>query len=69
MRNILKISALALSLIAATGANAQAVRTEKNMSLELANQTASASVVACAANGHAVSFTLVDMRERTGKTG
>ena len=46
MRNILKISALALSLIAAAGANAQAVRTEKNMSLELANQLASATVAA-----------------------
>ena len=60
MRNILKISVLALSLIAAVGANAQAVRTEKNMSLELANQLASASVAACAANGYAVSATVVD---------
>lgn len=60
MRNILKISALALSLIAAAGANAQAVRTEKNMSLELANQLASASVAACAANGYAVTATVVD---------
>ena len=60
MRNILKVSALALSLIAAAGANAQAVRTEKNMSLELANQLASASVAACAANGYAVSATVVD---------
>ena len=60
MRNILKISVLALSLIAAAGANAQAVRTEKNMSLELANQLASASVAACAANGYAVSATVVD---------
>lgn len=60
MRNILKISALALSLIAAAGANAQAVRTEKNMSLELANQLASATVAACAANGYAVAATVVD---------
>ncbi|NDP62773.1 heme-binding protein [Polaromonas sp.] len=60
MRNILKVSALALSLIAAAGASAQAVRTEKNMSLELANQLASASVAACAANGYAVSATVVD---------
>ena len=58
MRNILKISALALSLIA--GANAQPVRTEKNMSLELANQLASATVAACAANGYAVAATVVD---------
>ena len=60
MRHILKISALALSLIAAAGANAQAVRTEKNMSLELAIQLASATVAACAANGYAVSATVVD---------
>ena len=60
MRNLIKISALALSLIAAAGANAQAVRTEKNMSLELANQIAAASVAACAANGYAVTATVVD---------
>lgn len=61
MRNLIQISALALSLIAAAGgANAQAVRTEKNMSLELANQIASASVAACAANGYAVTATVVD---------
>jgi uncharacterized protein GlcG (DUF336 family) len=59
MRNIIKISALALTLVAAA-ANAQAVRTEKNMSLELANQIASASVAACAANGYAVAATVVD---------
>jgi uncharacterized protein GlcG (DUF336 family) len=60
MRNIIRISAFALSLIAAAGANAQAVRTEKNMSLELANQLASASVATCAANGYAVTATVVD---------
>lgn len=59
MRSIIKISALALSL-AATAAGAQAVRTEKNMSLELANQIAAASVAACAANGYAVAATVVD---------
>lgn len=59
MRNIIKFSALALTLVAAA-ANAQAVRTEKNMSLELANQIASASVAACAANGYAVTATVVD---------
>ena len=60
MRNIIKFSALALTLVAAAAANAQAVRTEKNMSLELANQIASASVAACAANGYAVTATVVD---------
>ncbi len=59
MRNIIKFSALALTLVAAA-ANAQAVRTEKNMSLDLANQIASASVAACAANGYAVAATVVD---------
>jgi len=48
-----------LALIA-TAASAQAVRTEKNISLELANQIASASVAACAANGYAVTATVVD---------
>ena len=60
MRNIIKFSALALTLVAAAAANAQAVRTEKNMSLELANQIAAASVAACAANGYAVAATVVD---------
>ena len=59
MRNPLNVSALALTLIA-TAASAQAVRLEKNISLELANQIASASVAACAANGHAVAATVVD---------
>ena len=56
---IIKTSALALILVKAA-ANAQTVRTEKNMSLELANQLASASVVACAVNGYAVTATVVD---------
>ena len=59
MRHIIKISALALTLVTAA-ANAQTIRTEKNMSLELANQLASASVAACAANGYAVAATVVD---------
>lgn len=59
MRYILSLSALALSL-ASVGVQAQAVRVEKNMSLELANQLAAASVAACAANGYAVTATVVD---------
>ena len=59
MRITLKFSTLALTLIA-TAASAQGVRTEKNISLELANQIAAASVAACAANGHAVAATVVD---------
>ena len=63
MRNIIKFSALSLAVsltLVAAAAKAQAVRTEKNMSLELANQIASASVAACAANGYAVAATVVD---------
>ena len=51
-------TAAALALVAAT---AQATpRTEKNMSLELANQIAATGVAACAANGYAVAVTVVD---------
>jgi len=54
-------SALTLALgLAAGTVQAEAVRTEKNMSLELANQLASAAVAACAANGYAVAATVVD---------
>ena len=43
-----------------TAASAQAVRTEHNMSLELANQIAAATVAACTANGYNVTATVVD---------
>lgn len=59
MRNFIKLSALALSFLAAA-ASAQGVRTEKNMSLDLANQIAAAAVAACTANGYAVGVTVVD---------
>ncbi len=52
--------ALAAVTVAAQPAMAQAVRSEKNMSLELAHQLAAASVAACQANGHAVTATVVD---------
>jgi uncharacterized protein GlcG (DUF336 family) len=52
-------SFLALSLVT-VATQAQAVRTEKNMSLELANQIAAAGVMACSANGWAVAVTVVD---------
>ena len=54
------VTTLALSLLAATGAQAQAVRTERNISLGLANQIALEAVNACAANGYAVAATVVD---------
>ncbi|MGH8832770.1 MAG: GlcG/HbpS family heme-binding protein [Polaromonas sp.] len=59
MRKLVQISAFALSLVAAA-AQAQAVRTEKNISLDLANQIAAATVAACSANGYAVTATVVD---------
>lgn len=51
---------LAVTLGLATAANAQTVRTERNMSLELANQIASATVASCTAGGYAVTATVVD---------
>ena len=59
MRTLVSASALALSLVA-IAANAQGVRTERTLSLALANQIASDTVAACAANGHAVAATVVD---------
>lgn len=59
MSKTLKITTLAL-LAAASVAQAQAVRSEKNMSLELANQIATAGVAACLAGGYNVTVTVVD---------
>jgi uncharacterized protein GlcG (DUF336 family) len=54
-------SVLAASLaFAAVGAHAQAVRSERNISLGLASQIATEAVAACAANGYAVAATVVD---------
>lgn len=56
------IACLGLSGLAAAQSAAQgaAVRTERNMSLELANQIAAAGVAACSANNYAVAVTVVD---------
>jgi uncharacterized protein GlcG (DUF336 family) len=63
MSKTLKLSALVL-LVAAAAAQAQTinplVRSEKNLSLELASQIAAAGVAACQANGYAVTTTVVD---------
>lgn len=59
MQKLIQAGALALSFVA-TAASAQAVRVEKNMSLELANQIAGATVAACSAAGYNVSATVVD---------
>ena len=53
------ILAAGLALIACT-AGAQAVRSEKNISLDHAIQIAAGAVTACAANGYAVAATVVD---------
>lgn len=60
MQALAKASILALSLTAAAVASAQSVRVEKNMSLELATQIASATVAACSAAGYNVAATVVD---------
>ncbi len=59
MKNTIRIAFTALAL-AAGAAHAQAVRTERNMSLELANQIAAQSVAACSAAGYNVAATVVD---------
>lgn len=59
MRTIAQLSIAAL-LASASIAHAQTVRTEKNISLELANQIAAASVAACSARGYSVTATVVD---------
>ncbi len=60
MRAFAKASLIALSLAAASLAGAQSVRTEKNISLDLASQIASATVAACSAAGYNVAATVVD---------
>lgn len=59
MRTFNYLPALVLALTA-TAARAQVVRTERNMSLELANQIATATVAACTAGGYNVAVTVVD---------
>ncbi|MEY2687523.1 MAG: hypothetical protein RL375_1721 [Pseudomonadota bacterium] len=49
-----------LACLAAPLAQAQAVRSERNISLELANQIAAGAVAACSANGYNVAATVVD---------
>ena len=59
-RILAPIMAAALTLAAAGAAQAQAVRSERNMSLELANQIAGATVAACLAGGYNVTVAVVD---------
>ncbi|OWW21257.1 GlcG/HbpS family heme-binding protein [Noviherbaspirillum denitrificans] len=59
MNTIEKSVAIAVLSAAAAHAGAQ-VRTERNISLELANQIAGAAVTACTEKGYAVAATVVD---------
>jgi uncharacterized protein GlcG (DUF336 family) len=59
LNKLIQACALTLSLVA-VAAQAQAVRTEKNISLDLANQIAAATVASCTAAGYAVAATVVD---------
>ncbi|HEY1227217.1 MAG TPA: heme-binding protein [Ramlibacter sp.] len=58
----MRISILVAALLAAVAgsASAQAVRTQHDVSLELANRIATGAVAACAANGYSVAATVVD---------
>jgi uncharacterized protein GlcG (DUF336 family) len=60
LRSIGLVAFAAAATLAAQAQTSAPVRTERNMSLDLANQIAAASVAACQANGHAVSATVVD---------
>ena len=59
MHHAFKTTAIALAFIA-TAASAEGVRTERNMSLDLANQIAAHTVAACTAGGYNVTATVVD---------
>lgn len=60
MSHTLKLSAAALLAAASTLTLADGARSEKNMTLALANQIAAAAVSACQTNGYAVTATVVD---------
>jgi uncharacterized protein GlcG (DUF336 family) len=60
MKTALKLTATALLCSVGTLSLADGVRSEKNMTLALANQLAAAAVSACRANGYAVTATVVD---------
>ena len=59
MNHTIRLATVAALALAAATAQASP-RTEKNISLELANQIAAAGVAACTANGYAVAVTVVD---------
>ena len=58
--NTLALSLAAVATLTAPLSHAQAVRTERNMSLALATQLAADTVATCTTNGYAVTATVVD---------
>lgn len=56
----LALTLVTAATLAAPLSHAQAVRTERNMSLALATQLAADTVAACTASGHNVTATVVD---------
>jgi len=61
MNRLVRLAIVALAAaIPAAAAQAQAVRTERALSLDLANQIAAATVAACQSGGYAVTATVVD---------
>lgn len=59
-RQIVTASVTALAVLSSATASAQAIRNERNISLDLANQIAGATVAACTAGGYSVTATVVD---------
>lgn len=60
IRTALAIAFLGAATLAQAQTPAPLVRSERVLSLELANQIAAATVAACSANGHAVTAAVVD---------
>ena len=60
MKTLATTLAAALTCLTGLSVHAQAVRTERNMSLELASELAAATVAACSANNYNVSAVVVD---------
>ncbi len=60
VRTAIAFALLGASILAQAQTAAPLVRSERALSLELANQIATATVAACSANGHAVTAAVVD---------
>lgn len=60
MNKLTQLASFTLVAVLACAAQAQSVRSEKNISLALANQIAAATVASCQTAGYAVTATVVD---------